>query len=132
MSTKAKGSNAERDIIHKLWAEGFAAIRSAGSGSMRYPSPDILASKNGRILAIECKITKNNSKYFEKQEIEDLKVFSEIFNAEATIAVKFKGHDWHFLSIDDLKETDRLFVVDIGIAKQKGRVFEEFVRVPII
>ena len=58
MSTKSKGSNAERELIHMFWSKGFAAIRSAGSGSMKYPSPDLLVAKNNKILAIECKITK--------------------------------------------------------------------------
>ena len=35
MSTKSKGTNAERELIHNLWANGYAAIRSAGSGSMK-------------------------------------------------------------------------------------------------
>jgi Holliday junction resolvase len=127
MSTKSKGTNAERELIHKLWASGFAAIRSAGSGSMRYPSPDILAAKNGRTIAVECKITKDSSKYLEKQEIEDLEKFASIFNAEPSIAVKFKGEDWYFLGITDLKETDKSFMVDVELAKIKGKSFESFI-----
>ena len=75
MSTKSKGTNAERELIHKLWAQGYAAIRSAGSGSMKYPSPDILTAKEGRILAIECKVTKGKSKYFEIKEIDGISIF---------------------------------------------------------
>jgi|TARA_B100002003_G_scaffold248795_1_gene283412 Holliday junction resolvase len=124
MSTKSKGSNAERELIHKFWANGFAAIRSAGSGSMKYPSPDILAAKNGRVLAIECKITKKQNKYFERKEIEDLLKFSKIFNAEPLIAVKFKGFDWFFLRVGNLKETKKLFVIDVKLAENKGKSFE--------
>ena len=93
MSTKSKGTNAERELIHKFWAEGYASIRSAGSGSMKYPSPDILTAKEGKILAIECKITKSKSKYFETNEIDDLNRFAEIFGAIPYIAIKFKGND---------------------------------------
>lgn len=126
MSTKSKGTNAERELIHKFWANGFAAIRSAGSGSMKYPSPDILASKNGRVLAIECKITKEQYKYFEKQEIEDLRNFSFIFKAEPCVAVKFKGEDWYFLRLEDLKETEMSLMADLSLAKEKGKLFEQF------
>jgi holliday junction resolvase Hjr len=124
MSTKSKGSNGERELIHKFWANGFAAIRSAGSGSMKYPSPDILAAKNDRILAIECKVTKNQNKYLERSEIEELIQFSKIFNAEPLIAVKFKGFDWFFLKICNLKETKKAFMVDLDLVKQQGKPFE--------
>lgn len=127
MSTKSKGTNAERELIHKFWANGFAAIRSAGSGSMKYPSPDIIAAKNGRILAIECKVTKEHYKYFEKKEIGDLKSFSEIFEAESYVAIKFKGQEWFFLDLNDLKETEKSFMVDIELVRNKGRLFGSFV-----
>ena len=55
MVGKKKGINAERELIHMFWAEKWAAIRVAGSGSSKYPSPDILAGNNLRKLAIECK-----------------------------------------------------------------------------
>ena len=127
MSTKSKGTNAERDLIHKFWANGFAAIRSAGSGSMKYPSPDILVAKNGKISAIECKITKDKHKYFGKEEIRDLRIFSRMFGAEPFIGIKFKGEDWYFLRLDDLKEKNRSFMVDSSLAKGKGILFDNFV-----
>lgn len=127
MSTKSKGTNAERELIHKLWANGFAAIRSAGSGSMRYPSPDILASKNNKTIAIECKVTADLYKYFEKREIADLVEFSRIFNAEPWIAVKFNREGWFFLKIGDLKQTEKSFMVDLNLAKSNGVVFETLV-----
>jgi Holliday junction resolvase len=127
MSTKSKGTNAERELIHKFWANGFAAIRSAGSGSMKYPSPDILAAKEGRVVAVECKITKDQSKYFERDEIDDLRAFALIFNAEPYVAVKFKGESWYFLELSDLKETNKSFMVDSDLAKQKGKLFEQFI-----
>ena len=61
MSSKAKGSNAERDLVHKFWGEMFACVRVAGSGSMKYPSPDIIASRDGITIALECKTTKKNT-----------------------------------------------------------------------
>ena len=57
---KKKGTDAERDLIHIFWKNGWAAVRIAGSGSMKYPSPDILAGKNGTLYAIECKTTKSS------------------------------------------------------------------------
>ncbi len=127
MSHKSKGTNAERDLIHKFWAKGFAAIRSAGSGSMRYPSPDLLVAKEGDIAAIECKTTKETYKYLTKREIDDLKEFSGIFNAKPYIAVKFRSEGWFFLKPEDLKEKGKSFMVDLSLAKEKGVCFERFV-----
>ena len=125
MSRKSKGINAERELIHLFWAtSGWGALRIAGSGSMKYPSPDILATNKSRRLAIECKTTKDSYKHLEKREIEELKEFAMLFDAEAYIAVKFKGNEWFFVKMDDLKEKENSFRVDLELVKEKGLVFD--------
>jgi Holliday junction resolvase len=111
-----------------FWAKGWAAIRVAGSGSSKYPSPDILAGNNIRKLAIECKASKEKSRYLTKEEIESLKEFSKIYGAEPWIAVKFNGLDWYFLTIEDIKETKNCYLVSYEISKNKGLLFEELIR----
>ena len=128
MSRKSKGINAERDLIHKFWANGWAALRVAGSGSSKYPSPDVLAGNNIRKLAIECKVTKDESRYLTKDEINDLKEFSRLFGAESWIAIKFNQKGWYFLTIDDLKETENNYCVNFEIAKNKGIILEELIK----
>ena len=108
---KAKGTSAERELIHKFWKNNWAAARVAGSGSMRYPSPDIIAGKNGQLFVIECKITSSDKQYFEKKEIKELKEFSQIMAAVPYLAVKFKGNDWRFYLISHLRETEKNFVI---------------------
>ena len=126
MSLKSKGINGERELIHKFWAEKkWSAIRIAGSGSMKYPSPDILASNKLRKLAVECKVTKENKKYFEKNDIFALKKFADIFGAEPWVAVKFKGYEWYFVSLEDMIETGKNFIIDINTARSRGLLFEE-------
>ena len=127
MSLKSKGINAERELVHMFWSKNWACLRIAGSGSSRYPSPDILVGNKLRRLAIECKITKDHKKYFEKREIEDLKKFAVIFGAEPWVAVKFKDHEWHFVVVDDLIETKKCYVIDTDRAKTKGLLFEEII-----
>lgn len=129
MSNKSKGINAERELIHRFWGtELWSAVRIAGSGSMRYPSADILATNKLRRLAIECKVTKDKSKYLEKEVVEQLKEFSNIFGAEPWIAVKFKGSDWFFLNIEDIEETDKCYVIEKELAERKGLLFEEIIK----
>ncbi len=129
MSKKGKGINAERDLIHKFWAiGGWGALRIAGSGSMHYPSADVLATNKLRKLAIECKTSKSSSRYIEKEDIEQLREFAELFNAEPYIAVRFDRKEWLFLTLEDLDETDRNFVINIKKAEIKGILFEELIK----
>ena len=99
MSRKSVGINAERELIHLFWSSGWSAVRVAGSGSSHYPSPDILASNISRKIAVEAKVTKDKSKYFSKEEIEQLRLFSEKFGAEPWIGVKFKNINLFFVSL---------------------------------
>lgn len=79
-------------------------MRIAGSGRMNYPSPDVLASNGSTVLAIECKATKKDQQYFEKEQIDQLVSFSKLFGASPLIAIKFSGK-FGFYSLQDLKET---------------------------
>ena len=128
MSLKSKGINAERELIHLFWKNGWSAIRVAGSGSQHYPSPDILAGNVSRKIALECKSSKDPKKYLEKAEISQLQEFAKKFGAEAYIALRFDRQEWYFLSLDDLDQTKNNFVVDLALAKKKGMLFEELVK----
>jgi Holliday junction resolvase len=128
MSTKSKGINAERELIHLFWKNKWVAVRVAGSGSSHYPSCDVLASNSIKSLAIEAKLTKDPKKYFSKQEIDDLKLFAEGFGAEPWIAIKFKRDRWYFLRVRDLEKTGNNFVVSNQLAKIKGLSFELLIR----
>ena len=127
MSLKSKGIDAERDLVHLFWGMGWACVRIAGSGSMKYSSADLLATNKLRKLAIECKTAKGNKKYILKEDIGQLKKFAEMFAAEPWIAVKFKGHDWYFISLEDLGESSKNFIVDVDIARNRGLLFEEMI-----
>lgn len=129
MSRKSKGINAERDLVHKFWATtDWSAVRIAGSGSMKYPSADILASNKLRRLAIECKTSREKSKYLSEDDITQIKTFAELFGAEPWIAVKFDKEEWFFLNLEDLKRTGTNFLVSIDIARNKGLLFEELIK----
>lgn len=130
MSRKGKGINAERELLHKFWAtDKWSAVRIAGSGSMKYPSADILATDKLRKLAIECKTSKDNNKYLTKDEIKQLKIFAEMFNAEPWIGVKFDRTEWLFLSLDDLKKTKTNYLISKDIAEKKGLLLEELIEI---
>lgn len=128
MSRKSKGINAERDLVHSFWSNGVPAIRVAGSGSSKYPCPDLLVGNSNQKFAIESKITKETKKYFTKKEIEELKNFSNMYGASPIIAIKFNKSEWFFLKINELDETEKNLVIDIKNAKLKGLLFEEIIK----
>ena len=127
MSRKSKGTNAERDLIHKFNQNGWVAIRSAGSGSNQYPSPDVLAGNNLRRLAIECKTTKDTKKYLTAREVDELVFFAGKFGAEAWIGLKFDHMDWFFINIEDMERTEKSYSIGIPAAKRKGVSFRQLI-----
>ncbi len=124
--SKIKGTRAERELIRMFWASGWAAIRSAGSGSMHYPSPDILAGNKIRILATEVKSTKDDKKYFSEEDKKELINFSEYFGAEPWIAIKFQNK-WVFVNPEDLGKTKENYVFSVEDIERKGIGFEELI-----
>ncbi|MBS3123926.1 Holliday junction resolvase [Candidatus Woesearchaeota archaeon] len=127
MNRKAKGTRGERELVHFFNENGWACIRVAGSGSQRYPAPDILAANAVRRLAIECKVTKDSKKYFYEEEMEQLRTFSRNFGAESWIGVKFAGEEWYFLMLEDLENTGNCFAISLELAQRRGLKIEELI-----
>lgn len=127
LNRKAKGTAAERELIHMFWESGWAAFRAAGSGSTRLACPDVIAGNISRKIAVECKTTKNNKKYLNKKEVKELQEFSKIFGCEAWIAIRFNGKNWYFIAPEDLKENPQGYSASMDLLKTKGMLFEEMV-----
>ena len=127
MSVKNKGSNAERELLHMFWSKNWACLRSAGSGSMKYPGPDLLVGNKVRRMAIECKTTKSNKVYLNNHDIEQLSEFSNVFDARPLFAVRFARKDWLFLNMEDLEKTPTGYVIDLKVAELRGVSFEELI-----
>lgn len=129
MTSKGKGSRLERELINMFFKTGtHIALRAAGSGSTPLPCPDLIVGGKGRVLAIECKSGKK-ARYIDKQQISELKEFAEKFGAEAWIGARFNNNEWLFLTIEELRvsKTGNNFVVDLKLAKEKGRKFNELI-----
>jgi holliday junction resolvase Hjr len=126
MNKKNIGTNAERELIHLFWKNKIPAIRVAGSGSMKYPSPDIIAGTNLKKIVIECKKVTGNKLYIPKSEIYLFNEFAKNFGAEPFIGVKF-GKEWYFLILEDLRETTASFSINTEEVKIKGLLFEDII-----
>lgn len=125
--SKAKGSNAERELLHMFWQKGWACIRSAGSGSMKYPGPDLLVGNLHRRMSIECKVSSSEKIYLNEHDITQLKEFSKIFDARPWFALKFKAKQWVFINIEDLDKTPSGYVADAKKAQLRGLSFDEII-----
>ncbi len=129
MSNKSKGSDAERELIHAFWATNeWTACRVAGSGSMKYPSPDIIANKAGINLAIECKATNSKYQYLEKREVEELVAYAKMAGARPLVAVRFFRKEWRFLTPDDLEDSGLNLGITPELASRRGLTFDELTK----
>ena len=127
MSRKSKGTNAERELVHLFQANGWSAVRIAGSGSSKYPSPDVLASNAIRRVAVECKTLGRDKKYFTEDDLGQLKEFSVKFGTESWIGMRFDNQPWYFLNLEDLEKTGKNWAISLELAQQKGLKFEELI-----
>lgn len=128
-NTKAKGTSAENELLHNFWENSWVCIRVAGSGSTRYPAPDILASRGDRKIVMEVKVVNGVKKYFTNQEILDLQFFASKFGAEAWVGVKFSENQWYFIPTSELDQTkSENYVIDLITMKRKGFNFDEMIQ----
>lgn len=123
MGNKAKGSKTERELFKMFNKNGHKAVRVAGSGRMDNASCDLIAGNSDGKYAIEAKSSKKPYKYISKEQIEEFIVFSQIFDLEPVIAVRFNRKGWFFLEPSHLEETGKNWKVDLEMAREKGKRF---------
>lgn len=124
-----KGSAEERDLVHKLWDNNFAAMRApASGGATKKPLPDVIAG-NGKIyLAIEVKTTTKDKIYIDYPQIDALVEFSNIFGATPYLGMKFKYTKWLFLSPDILEKTrNGNYKITKDYSLEKGLELDEII-----
>ena len=130
MGSKKKGTRAERELIHMFFkSEPWASVRVAGSGSMPFPCPDLVAGNGKRVVAIECKSLADNIKYFKQPELADLLEFSRKFGAEAWIGVRFDHVGWFFIQPEKLELSKKgTPSISLNEAKSKGLNFDQLIK----
>lgn len=123
---KSKGSKAERELCLMFSENGYRAVRAAGSGVLENSDCDLIAGKTGRKYCIEVKSSKKPVKYITKEQIENFMIFSEIFDLEPIIALRFDREGWIFISPTDLRDSGKNWVITLDDAKEKGKKFSQF------
>ena len=125
MTNKAKGSKAERELYEMFVKENYRAVRVAGSGTMENADCDLIAGKKGKKYCIEVKSSKRPVKYISKKQIESFMIFAEIFGLKPVVAVRFNRLGWFFLNPKDLEDSGKNWVVNLNIARKKGKRFAQ-------
>mgnify|MGYP001613475917 CR=1 FL=1 len=128
MSTKSKGTRAERELFHMFWDNDWYCLRTAGSGSTAMPAPDLIAGKHGRLLVLECKSGSGDYRYLTKKEVKELIDFAVAFKAEPWIGARFDREGWFFVRAEELKSSGENFVVHIEDAKKRCKSFEDLIK----
>jgi Holliday junction resolvase len=104
---RSLGHRAERDLVKKLRANGFKAVRIPVSAPSSEPLPDVFATKSNYIFAFEVKATSADRVYFRKEQIEKLFGFLGMFEVyekkTAVLASKFP-YKWIFKHIDKVDD----------------------------
>jgi Holliday junction resolvase len=124
---KAKGTRYENELYDLLVGGGYRCIRCAGSGTKEESNADIIAGKKGDgKYCIEAKSSKKPIKYITKEQVNNFIIFAEIFGLKPVIAVRFNQIGWYFLNPKDMKDSGKNWVVNLDIAKKKGKRFAQF------
>jgi len=99
------GHRAERDLVKKLRARGFMAVRVPVSAPSSEPLPDVFATKGICILAFEVKSTSSDKIYFRQDQVGKLFSFLSMFKVynerKAVLAAKFP-YKWVFKVVDQI------------------------------
>lgn len=123
MARYNKGANAERELIKMLFSAGFAVARIAGSGSNPLPAPDIIALKDGKCLAIECKAWKEGYLAIPLEQMRDLVGWGKKAGGEVFVAWKLPRKGWFFLKQADFNQSKKFFMVSSRKAMTVGKPF---------
>lgn len=128
INRKAKGINAERELLRLFYKYNWAAVRASASGSQKYVGADIIAGNKMRKLGIEVKTVNDTKLYISKDRMQAFLNFCNIFGLEPWIAVKFsKEKIFYFICPEDMEKKGQSYSVSIERAKNFGLVFEELI-----
>ena len=120
MARYNKGANAERELLHLLWKNGFAVVRAAGSGGITVPCPDVMAIKGEKKIVIECKAWGANNLAIKRNQIDELVEFAARAHSPLIIAWKITGKGWHFLNIKDFNQSEKFYTINQKTAFEKA------------
>ncbi|MDD3159438.1 MAG: Holliday junction resolvase Hjc [Candidatus ainarchaeum sp.] len=125
MARNAKGANAERELIKLLDKIGYAVLRVAGSGVNPLPCPDVVALKNGKIIAFECKARKGNYLAIEIEQMQEEINWAKKAGAIFLIAWKVPFKGWILLKPQDFVLRNKNYMIKLDEANKVAKKIED-------
>ena len=113
--------------MHLFFARGFSVVRIAGSGTSPLPAPDIIAIKNKRIVAVECKARKAKNLAISIGQGGELLDWAEKAGGEPWIGWKIPRKGWFFLKTGQMRDTGRFFTINQANEMSKGKSLDEVI-----
>lgn len=110
---------------------GYSVIRSAGSG-VNSISPDILAIKDGRGMAFECKAWNNSSLSIEPDKAEELKRWEANSHMPVFIGWRINTLGWFFIKLEELNKAEKNYTVTKKTAMGINRRIEQITEIVTI
>ena len=110
--SRVRGFQKERELVRKLWEEGFACMRAPASGAKvrRSVQPDMIAIRNNIIFVMEVKTRrKGKAIYIEKEKIDKLIEWARRAGSNALPLVALyvnREYSWRFVPVINLKQTE--------------------------
>ena len=108
-----KGANAERELMKILFLRDFAVLRVAGSGSNPLPCPDLVALKNGKILAFECKAKKGKYLAISHEQMDEETSWAKKAGAIFIVAWKVPRKGWLFFKSTDFRKKNKNYMITL-------------------
>ena len=121
---KAKGSNAERELMLKLWNNGFAVLRAAGSGVNQLPCPDVIAINKKKKIAFECKAWNSKHLSIDVKQMDQMLEWAVKADAEMYIAWKIPQKGWLFLQVKDFNKHANTYTISLKNAAKSTTKLE--------
>jgi Holliday junction resolvase len=101
-------------------------IRSAGSG-VNSISPDIVAIKDGKGLAFECKAWNRSSLSIELSKFDTLLEWERNSGMQTFIAWRMSGSTWFFIKLSEMSRNEKSYTVTRKSALEIGRKLESII-----
>jgi len=123
-----KGANAERELLYLFAERGFSVVRSAGSGKIDLPTPDIVAMSPKNKYAIECKAQAGAYLNIKNEQMFELIKWAKNARINLCIAWKITSKGWRFLKLGQFKQNKKGFLISKDDALENGLSLEDFIR----
>lgn len=119
----SKGARSERELLLRLSGIDYSVMRAAGSG-VNSLSPDIIAIKEGRGFAFECKAWATNL-LIEPERLDSLRIWEKNTGMQTFIAWRINNNGWFFIKLDELLKNGKNYTMTKKKAFEINRRFEE-------